>query len=99
MKQGTCADCGEKHDPRERCGPGRARATSILFPSWVSISQCELQRRSRSFGSRHGRVRFETYEVTDHGRRMAALRPDEVARPSAAEPVHRSTHWGRTLSS
>lgn len=85
MKPGTCADCGELHDPRERCSPGRARASAIAFPRWASGSQCE---------------RLHDGSLTEHGRRMAALRDrGALATPAPATPTYKSRHFGRRIAS
>jgi hypothetical protein len=83
VRPGTCADCGTHHEGRH-CPPGVARRTAIEFPRWAAVSQCE---------------RFPDGSLTEHGRRMAAFRDSELARPEQVAPIHRTIHRGRRLAS
>jgi hypothetical protein len=66
--------------------PYRAPAdVTIDFPAYVKTTRCEHVSRTRFFDSAHGRVRFVTYQWTDHGRVM------DVWRARKAEAAEQTT--------
>jgi hypothetical protein len=98
MRISRCIFCDHVHSPLRACPAGAARQHTVDFPKWVATSACNLRSQTMIVSDRHGCTRTIVAELTEHGRRLLAYRPSELAPAERPAPVHRATHRGRRLA-